>query len=276
VANSPAFDPGPFRAEHGLDPRLPLVAVVCRLVPELKLEGLLAACAATGRLAVSGVDLQLAVVGEGPARAAVESAAASANAAAGRRAVVLTGSLADPRPAYAAADVMLGMGGSALRGLAFGTPLVVQGERGFWRLLTPESAPEFLDQGWYGVGSGVDSERSAERLADILAGLVGDPATRARLGDYGRRLVVERFSLARAAEVQEAVYAAALAEPLPRTAPALAVDALRSAAGVARHKVRRRWQRRRGTVATDDFNAAALLHRSGADRPTTAVHKGES
>jgi glycosyltransferase involved in cell wall biosynthesis len=266
-ANSPDFDPGSFRAEHGLDPHLPLVAVVCRLVPELKLEGLLAACAAVGSLVVSGVDVQLVVVGDGPARAAVAAAAARANAAAGRPVVALTGSLADPRPAYAAADVMLGMGGSALRGLAFGVPLVVQGERGFWRLLTPESAGTFLDQGWYGVGSDVDAAGGADRLAGILGGLLADPAARARLADYGRRLVVERFSLARAAAVQEEVYAAALAEPF-RITPAVALDAVRSAAGVTQHKVRRRWQRVRGTVATDDFNAAALLHRSGPDRPT--------
>lgn len=273
-ANSPSFDPGPFRAEHGVDPRLPLVAVVCRLVPELKLEGLLAACAAVRRLAESGVDIVLAVVGDGPARSTVEEAAARTNAATGRRAVVLTGSLADPRPAYAAADVMLGMGGSALRGLAFGTPLVVQGERGFWQLLTPESVAEFLDRGWYGVGSDPATERSAERLAGILSGLVHDPARRGRLGDYGRRLVVERFSLDRAAELQETVYAAAVAEPLGRVAPAVVLDALRSGSGVLRHKVRRRWQRLRGTVATDDFNAAALLHRPGDAQPLGAHAAG--
>jgi len=259
-ANAPAFDPGPFRARYGLAPDIPLVAVVCRLVPELKLEGLLAACAAVGRLAVSGVDVQLAVVGDGPARPQVASAASAANAAAGRRVVVLTGELTDPRPAYASADVLLGMGGSALRGMAFGVPLVVQGERGFWRLLTPESAPAFLDQGWYGIGSDVDSATGVDRLAAALAGLLADPAARERLGAYGRQLVVERFSLDRAAAVQEEVYAAALAAAPGWATAAVAADAARSAAGVTRHQLRRKWQRLRGSVATDDFNAAALPH----------------
>jgi len=48
VANAPSFPAGDFRAAHGLDSRMPLVVVVCRLVPELKLEGLLAACHAVG------------------------------------------------------------------------------------------------------------------------------------------------------------------------------------------------------------------------------------
>ena len=104
------------------------------------------------------------IVGDGAARAEVEEAAAAANARAGRRVVVLAGQLGDPRPAYAAADVVLGMGGSALRGMAFGKPLMVQGEGGFWELLTPESAPMFLRQGWYGIGStatGAAAERGA-------------------------------------------------------------------------------------------------------------------
>jgi len=256
-ANAPTFDPGSFRADHGLDPVIPLVAVVCRLVAELKLEGLLAACAVVGRLAESGVDAQLVVVGDGPARGRVEAAAAAANAVTGRRAVVLTGELADPRPAYAAADVMLGMGGSALRGLAFGAPLVVQGERGFWRLLTPESAPTFLDQGWYGLGSDVDSVAGVDRLAGILTDLLADPAARERLARYGRRLVVERFSLDRAAAVQEEVYAAVLAGVPVSGRAAMAADAARSAVGVTRHQLRRKWQRLRGRVATDDFNALA-------------------
>lgn len=67
-ANAPGYDPGPFRSELGLDAAVPLVVVVCRLVPELKLEGLLAACDAIGELAASGVSAQLAVVGDGRAR----------------------------------------------------------------------------------------------------------------------------------------------------------------------------------------------------------------
>lgn len=252
VANSPSFPAGDFRAGHGLDPELPLVVMVCRLVAELKLEGLLAACEAVGGLAAGGAPVQLAVVGDGVARGQVADAAAKANAQAGRRVVVLTGQLADPRPAYAAADVMLGMGGSALRGLAFGRPLVVQGERGFWQLLTPDSQPAFLRQGWYGVGSGDDG---AARLAGILRPLLADPGRRAELGALGRRLVEDRFSLQAAAALQERVYADAAAARAGRAGTA--ADTGRTLAGVTRHKLRRKWQRWRGTVAIDDFNAAA-------------------
>ncbi len=79
-SNAPGHDPGSFRAELGLDDGAPLLVVVCRLAHELKLEGMLAACDAVGWLAHAGVKVQLAVVGDGPARREVEEAAAAANA----------------------------------------------------------------------------------------------------------------------------------------------------------------------------------------------------
>ena len=253
-ANHPDHDGTVFRARHGLPADVPLVVVVSRIAPELKLEGLLAACQAVGGLARDGVGLRLAVVGDGPARSRVQRAADEANARAGSPVVTLTGALADPRGAYAAADVVLGMGGSALRGLAFGKPLVVQGERGFWSLLTHDSEEVFLRQGWYGVGGG-----GVPELCSILRGLFdgadGGAPLRARLGEYGRRLVVERFSLTHAATVQERVYQRARAERVGDHL--LAWDAARTGAGVFAYKLHRRYQRLRGTARTDDFNAVA-------------------
>jgi glycosyltransferase involved in cell wall biosynthesis len=253
-ANSPGAGDGRFRSQNGLADGIPLVTVVSRLARQFKLEGLLAACDAVGELARSGVAVQLAIVGDGPERGPVQQAAAAANGHAGRQVVVLSGELQDPRPAYAAADVVLGMGSSALRAMAFAKPLVVQGERGFWELLTPESAHSFLAHGWYGLGASTDGRADgAKRLQQILRPLLADPASWPGLGGLGRRIVTERFSLDRAAALQEAVYTAAI-RPQPVPAVRLAAEAGRSGAGVLVHQVRRKWQRRLGTVAVDDMN----------------------
>jgi glycosyltransferase involved in cell wall biosynthesis len=259
VANAPGHPADEFRARFGLiddHPAGPVldIVVICRLVPELKLEGVLTAVDVVGELA-DDYPVRLVVVGDGNARDRVEERAAKANARAGRRAVVLTGQLMDPRPAYAAADVMLGMGGSALRSLAFAKPLVVQGEQGFWELLTPESCELFLRQGWYGVADG--PEAGQERLTAILRDLVTDPERRAALGDYGRRLAVDRFSLQRAAVIQEQIYRDALAAP-GRPTLSQARAGLRSVSGVLGHKVRQRYRSMRGTRKVDDFNAVSL------------------
>lgn len=251
AANSPDHPAGDFRRRYRLDPELPLIVTACRLVPELKLEGLLAAIDAVGQLVAGGLRCQFAIVGDGPARSLVAQRAEAVNAAAGRQVVTLTGALADPRPAYAAADLTLGMGGSALRGLAFGVPLVVQGERGFWRPLTPESASVFAEQGWYGVGDGRDG---APVLAGILAELLPDRRRLRQLGDFGRQLVLRRFSLERAARIQERVYASAIDAGAPRRHH---LDTARSAAGVAGYVVRRKWGRIRRNARMDDFNAVA-------------------
>ena len=258
--NAPGHPVDEFRTSHGLrdepgDERTVDIAIICRLVRELKLEGLLTAIDVVADLAAE-YPVRLVIAGDGSARDLVEERAAKANARAGRRAIVLTGQLLDPRSAYAAADIVLGMGGSALRALAFERPLVVQGEDGFWELLTPDSCDLFLRQGWYGVGSGPGG---AERLAAILRELVRDPQRRAALGAYGRRLAVERFSLQRAAAMQEEIYREALdAGGSAWWVARQVADGARSAAGVAVHKVRQRYRQVRGTRATDDFNQVTL------------------
>ena len=237
-----------FRQDWDLDP-LPLVVSVSRLVPELKSEGILTAIRAVQTLDAAR-PFQLVLVGDGRARTQIEQLAEETNARLGRRAVVLTGELADPRPAYASADVVLGMGGSALRSLAFGKPLVVQGEQGYFRTLTRESVDEFQWQGWYGIGAG--SERGLEVLESELGGLLADPGRRHELGAFGRRLV-EDFSLDRAALRQLTIYRDAYAARAGQKRQLAAAG--RSFARLADYHVKQRADRWLGRQRADDFNA---------------------
>lgn len=255
-ADHPLVDGSKFRAQHGIGPDEILVVMVCRLVPDLKLEGLVASCDAVGELGRAGHQVRLVIVGDGRARSTVAERAAMANAVAGRQVVLLTGEIADPRPAYAAADVVVGQGGSALRGMAFGKPLVVVGEVGFSELLTPESAPTFLRQGWYGVGPGsLGAGVPALRLA--MERLTNSRELRLQLGAYGHQLVLDRFSLHHAARVQEEEYLAAAQDPV--ALGPFVVDLARSATGVLGSKLWRKYQRWQGTAAVDDSNARAVL-----------------
>jgi glycosyltransferase involved in cell wall biosynthesis len=255
-SNAPDVDGAPFRAALAIEPDVLLVVVVCRLARELKLEGLLAACRTIGQLASEGVPVRLLLVGDGPVRAQVEEEAARANALAGARAVVLAGELQDPRPAYASADIMLGMGGSALRGMAFGKPLIVQGERGFWQLCDEDSVGQFLDGGWYGLGDGGDG---SSRLRAQLLPLLTDPERRAQLGRFSRALVVDRFSLDHAARTQLEVYDRAAKES-ERPAP---TEVARTLAMLGSYKLQRRWERLRGLAPADDFNAIQQMQPQG-------------
>jgi glycosyltransferase involved in cell wall biosynthesis len=255
VANAPAAVSVADR--QAFDARLHLradeftIVLVSRLAVELKREGILAAVDATERLA-SSRRVRLIVVGDGPARPEIEARARAVNARLGREVVTLLGALMDPRPAYGRADVVLGMGSSALRGMAFAKPLLVQGERGYWELLSETTLPTFLRQGWYGVGDGTDG---SGRLEQLLANLADDAQARQTLGAFARDVVVSRFGLDRAAALQETWYEEARAR---RSTPTSRVRAaFGSSAGLVTYKLNRRYERFRGTAALDDFNAIA-------------------
>jgi glycosyltransferase involved in cell wall biosynthesis len=266
LANAPGIDSSRFRSSLAVDPDCLLIVVVGRISKELKLEGLLSACDAISALAARGVGVRLAVVGAGGASDLVAERARRANALAGREVVTLVGSMADPRPAYAAADVLLGMGGSALRGMAFAKPLIVQGELGFWRLCTPETAASFLKGGWYGLGdiefplTEAGHANSASRLILELEPLIFDARYREELGRFGRELVVGRFSLDRATAIQERVYE----EAVKNKRGAHVLDAARSVSGAAIHTVRQRLLRKLNLGSSEDFNT--VLAQKGRPR----------
>jgi glycosyltransferase involved in cell wall biosynthesis len=189
-ANAPVADSGPARRRFGLRDDDLAAVVVSRLSAELKREGLLSAITAVG-LVDPALNLRLLIVGDGPCRAELQDAADAVNARLGREAVTLTGPLMDPRDAYAAADIVLGMGTSAQKGMAFAKPVVIQGERGYWETLTPESMPQFLHHNFYGLGDGSDG---APRLAAIIGELARDRGRWTELGEFGRKTALAVFS----------------------------------------------------------------------------------
>lgn len=249
----PAADVDEFRGRHGIAREDFLLVCVTRLARELKAEGLLTAIRVAGT-APSSWRLKLLVVGDGPARAEVQEAAAMANNNANNNVVTLTGQLLDPRPAYASANAVLGMGGSALRGLAFAKPLIVQGEKGYFRLLDENSVQDFLWQGWYGVGS-PDSNAEA-RLSGILKRLIDNPQLLASLGQFGHHLVQNRFSLSSAARRQIQIYESALSELESRSR--VAAGALKSVPPFVGYHCQRLLERATKKARVDDFNALPI------------------
>jgi glycosyltransferase involved in cell wall biosynthesis len=238
--------------------------LVSRLAVALKLESIERAIAAATLLGAE-TGMRLVIVGDGPARDRLGRAALAANLRTGESTVILAGELADPRPAYAAADIVLGMGGSALRAMAFEKPVVVLGELGFARLLTSDSASTFLWQGFYGLG---DGDTDPEILAQLLKGLLADPQRRAELGRFARTFVESKFNLVTAGERQIALYEEWIRERPHRAR--VHREALRSGLQLFAHKVRQRLKRRRGDQAAEDFNAIDQIQKSAKLAEATA------
>ena len=234
-ADDPSVDGSVFRREHGLGDEEFAIVAVSRLARSLKLEGLEMAIDA---MALDGLRARLIIVGGGTESDRLAARAREVNERVGRRAVVLTGPTTDPRPAYAAADVVLGMGGSILRGMAFAKPSVVLGEAGFWRLVSPETVDRFLHEGFYGVGEGSDPSG----LAGCLRELALDESRRRALGAFARELVCDRFSLPTAADALELFYRRVLEDP---SRPHI-TEVARAAAWVAGIKTKQRLAKVRG------------------------------
>jgi hypothetical protein len=109
----------------------------------------------------------------------------------------------DPRPAYAAADIVVGMGSSSMRAMAMGKPVVVQGERGFCRTFSPQNTDYFLREGFYGRG---DGSSGARELAEQINSLIMNVNERAALGRYGRKTIADKFSLSQAGDLHLDIY----------------------------------------------------------------------
>ena len=207
VGDHPELEGSEFRRAHGVEDDELLVVIVSRLAIDLKLDSLVRAIDSVSVLA-NTYPVRLVIVGGGEAEQQLRKRADGVNQAHGRTVIQIPGPTLDPRSAYASADVVLGMGSSALRAMAIGKPLVVQGERGFSKVLELESFPLFDWQGFYGIG---DDQGHNDLLVAQLESLLKDAALRAELGSYGRQVVVDRYSLGDAVTRLNGIYKTVMA-----------------------------------------------------------------
>lgn len=191
-SNAPGtVDGDTLRKTFGIRPAEILIVTVSRLVEELKGESLSRTIRAVDNLA-DHLPLRLLILGDGTARSRFDALAGKVNERHGRTVVLLPGALKDPRPGYAAADVVIGMGASALRGMAFEKPVLVVGERSFSLPFEPRTAEDFYLQGIYGIG---DDEFGSDLLERQIVDLVNRRSEWPAIGAFSRSYVHRHHSL---------------------------------------------------------------------------------
>jgi L-malate glycosyltransferase len=241
--NAPgAVDASASRARFGLAQDDFVLTIVSRLDPSMKGESLGHAVDAIDTLA-HHQRLRLLIVGDGAARASLQQRANAVNLRLGRRAVLLAGALLDPRPAYAVADIVIGMGSSALKGMAFNKAVIVVGEQGFAAAISDASLGRFYERGLFGVGEGTPG---AGRLVAAIEQLAADAQGRAHCATLGQRFVHEHFALERASDRLNTLCESAAANP-PTWRERL-LDGLRTAALYTRER-RFMWRAHRANAA---------------------------
>jgi phosphatidylinositol alpha-1,6-mannosyltransferase len=187
---TPRADGAAVRARYGLGDA-PVVVCVSRLVPRKGQDVLLAAWP---RVLSRHPGARLLLVGGGPSEGALRSAVAARGLG---ESVVLTGGVPAPElpEHYAAGDVFAmpcrtrragldveGLGMVYLEAAACGRPVVAG---------TSGGAPETVQEG---VTGHVVDPRSPAAVAEVLSGLLDDPARARAMGAAGRRWVEERWS----------------------------------------------------------------------------------
>lgn len=251
VGQHPDFPDDGFRAELGIDRNELLVVAVSRFARELKQQGLETAIRAAGRLAARH-RMRLVLVGDGPAMPELRVLAGETNALAGREIVVLTGARLDPRPAYASADIVVGMGGSLLRAMAFGKPCIVQGESGYWRILDATSAREFRWRGFYGIDDIATGEDVLLRLLDRL---LADDALRKTNAGFALDLVRRHYNLEYAVDEQLKWYRQVLDDHTRPSRREIARTMAMAGRWLAKYTVRRAL----GNAPDDYFNSRETI-----------------
>jgi glycosyltransferase involved in cell wall biosynthesis len=196
-----------FRRRCGVAAGEVVMVTVSRLDPDMKTESLLRTLDVVEELGAKH-PVRFIITGDGASRAELEARAAAINVKLRRTAVVFSGALLDPRPAYAAADIVVGMGGSALRSMAFAKPTVVVGKNGFAKLLCPETSESIYYNGNYGSGDGTNAT-----LRAAVQRLLEHPGQIGPLGQFSREFVVRHFGMEEVSKRLMAFCEQAVAEP---------------------------------------------------------------
>ncbi len=199
---SPAVSGEPVRQEFRLG-EAPVVAHVSRLDQETVWTARqLVAIAPALDQALPGI--RLLIVGGGDAFEELRARAEEVNRAMGRDCLILTGPRTDVGGLLAACDLFVGVSRAALEAMAACKSVLLSGAQGHTGLFTPDLLNKAVDTNFCCRTDPVSTQEGL--LTDLLAALALPPERKQELGEYGRRVVQERYSVHRMADDCLAVY----------------------------------------------------------------------
>ena len=141
---------------------------------------------------------QLLIVGDGDQREGLEQAAQRVNDTLGRQAIVMTGPRTDVAELVSLCDVFVGVSRAALEAMSEAKPVILAGNEGYGGILTRESLPRVQPTNFCCRGCApVTQDALLEDLTELLS---MEDKRRQALGDFGRSLVLEQYSVRRMTE----------------------------------------------------------------------------
>lgn len=152
-------------------------------------------------------ELEIVIVGGGNVYDKLEEKVEKINETLGRRAIVLTGARTDIYKFAALGDWFVGVSRSALEAMACEKPAIIAGNEGYIGIFDEDKLKVSIDTNFCCRGLELSSPELLLRDLKIL--MTNSEEENARLGAYGREIILSHYSLSKMAKDCETMYLAA-------------------------------------------------------------------
>lgn len=152
-------------------------------------------------------DLEIVIVGGGNVYDKLEEKVEKINEALGRRAIILTGARTDIYKFAALGDWFVGVSRSALEAMACEKPAIIAGNEGYIGIFDEDKLAVSIDTNF--CCRGLEQSCPALLLRDLKILMTNSNEENARLGAYGREIILTHYSLSKMAKDCETMYLAA-------------------------------------------------------------------
>lgn len=152
-------------------------------------------------------NVEIVIVGGGNVFSELKAKTDEMNSCLGSRRIILTGGRTDVYKFAALGDLFVGVSRSALEAMACEKPVIVAGNEGYIGIFDETKLKSAIDTNF--CCRGLEMSSCDKLLRDIKTLLSNSAEENARLGSFGRRLILESYSLSKMAKDCLKMYAAA-------------------------------------------------------------------
>lgn len=152
--------------------------------------------------------VRILIAGGGDDEAEIREQAAKANSEAGYDCVIMTGPRSDIAECIAAGSVFVGVSRAALEAMSSGKPVILAGNEGYSGIFDESGFADARDSNFCSRGHEAASDEFL--LEDLTRLLSMEISERISLGEYGRRIILEHYSVSKMADDCSRAYDAVL------------------------------------------------------------------
>ncbi len=200
---SPDLSPAPIFEEFSLDHSHPILSYVSRMDEDRALVARQLISLAP-QLDARFPGIQLLIAGGGNVLDQLTQEAQRQNEALGRPCITMAGGRTDINCIVAAGDLFIGVSRAALEAMAGGKPVIVAGNEGYHGIFSQDKLEEAMAGNF--CCRGLPLSTAEALLEDVSTLLSLSQEERRALGDYGRTVISQHYSVGRMADDCVAMY----------------------------------------------------------------------